>query len=188
MSIDIPLSLNPQTLAPFRAAWQSASGVLDGAADAAREALDHIDLARIPDGVRPHIAQVGEIADLLSDPAWQTDDATREGLSRALRYFVDTDDLIPDADPNFGLLDDAIVIELALSVHGREWLAWQEFSAFRRGHPELSGIDRALWASRRREWAQRRRGESSFVAPRFARADDAGRYNQLVALPRIDLH
>lgn len=188
MSIDIQLDLNRDMLAPFSAAWEQASHRAAGLSSGSLMRMAEYDPARVPDGLRAHIAHVSDIAELLSDPLWQTDVQTREGLAGALVYFADADDLIPDADPRFGLLDDAIVIELALARHDREWLAWQEYRAFQRGHAELGPIDRETWLRLRREAAERRSGAASYVGRRFVEASGRGSYRLLDALPRLDLN
>lgn len=188
MNIDVQLNLNPSMLAPFRTAWEEASRKAAHLSPASLAEMAAFDPAHVPEELRRHIARVSDIADLLADEQWQTDAQTRQGLAGALVYFADADDLIPDAEPRFGLLDDAIVIELALACHDREWLTWQEFRAFQRGHAELGPIDRETWLRLRREAAERRSGEASYVNRRFDESHGRSTYRMLDALPRLDLH
>ncbi len=59
--------------------------------------------------------------------------AERE-VAFALAYFLEGEDLIPDAQPGIGLVDDALILE----------------AAFRRNQHEL----RAHWAARGRPWPE----------------------------------
>lgn len=194
MSLDIHLSMDDVALAPFRAAWQRASTADAGdaavaLADSARSLHAGLAPGSVPGFLRGHIDLIPEIAELLADPDWQLDDAARSGLAGALAYFNDPADLIPDDHPKFGLLDDAIVIELALTEHRRDWLAWQEFAALRGECRGLGPMDRMRWLTLRRELPRlvddaRSR---SYVGPRYAIAGRT-RYRMLDDLPRLDMN
>lgn len=155
MSLAIHVTMNENSLAPFRAAWLAAThGAEHGNAgelvQAAREHQREAAQRSLPPFLAPHIATIGEVIQLLEDRSWPLPDATRRDLEGALAYFVDEKDLIPDSNSKFGLLDDAIVLELALSAHEHEWLAWKEFDRFRRDYPECGPLDRVSWMSLRR--------------------------------------
>lgn len=185
MNLAIHVSMNETSLAPFRAAWQQAAhaaGQRD-AGELARAARLHQREAaqrNLPSFIAPHIATVGEVIRLLEDRSWPLPEATRRDLQGALTYFVDEADLIPDAHSKFGLLDDAIVLELALAEHEHEWLAWQEFDRFRRDYPECGRLDRVSWMRLRREeldaaLRHRRRLQGS-ERQRYAAPADARRF------------
>lgn len=150
------LTLDESGLEPFRQAWRRAVDGIGARSDAvalAGEAKRCLEEAPVdqPEFVRERIAAVPAIAALLGDAAWQAPDTVRRDLLGALAYFADPRDLIPDQRPRFGLLDDALVIELALREHLHEWHAWREFEAFRRAHPDLDGLDRDSWMTLRRQ-------------------------------------
>ena len=189
------LTLDESGLEPFRRAWREAVegiGARSDAAALADEALRCLDEAspNHPAFVRERIGAVRSIAALLGDADWHAPEPVRRDLLGALAYFADPRDLIPDQRPRFGLLDDALVIELALRAHEHEWRAWREFDDFRRAHPELDGIDRGAWMQLRREQlreAMRRPRSQHYLdgadASRFHRerhsylaADDAPRF------------
>lgn len=156
MSLELHISMNESALAPFRAAWESASaGVAAGDGPALIEAArrHHAEASgrRLPPYLQAHIASIGEVIRLLDDRSWPLPEGMRRDLEGALAYFVDESDLIPDSNARFGLLDDAIVIELALAGHQHEWLAWQEFDRFRRDYPEAGTLDRVSWMRLRRD-------------------------------------
>ena len=69
----------------------------------------------------------------------------RGPVRAALAYFTDPDDLIHDAVPGLGFLDDAIVIELLWLELRHELAAFQTFAQFRR----RSGPATAALANRR---------------------------------------
>jgi uncharacterized membrane protein YkvA (DUF1232 family) len=195
MSMDICLKMDDAALAPFRSAWKQAIASNDGAdtiplSQAAREHHAGLQEGAVPDFLRAQINLIPEIASMLSDTDWQIDPQARSGLVGALAYFTDPVDLIPDRHPRFGLLDDAIVIELALAENRQEWLAWQEFAALREGFVGVGPMNRQGWADLRRELprvlAAQRRG--SYVEPRFASGEQRSRYRMLDDLPRFDMN
>ena len=78
----------------------------------------------------------------------------RHALNAALGYFIDDDDLIPDQSSQFGLLDDAIVLELALADHSHDWQAWREYRRFLHDYPQFAELDRDGWMQMREEELQ----------------------------------
>ncbi len=186
MNISIPLNISEQALQPFRTAWQQASRQQPGDVPGLLERCRQVDLQQVPASLQPHIGKVSAVADLLADHQWMIDEATRRDLTGALAYFDLADDLIPDSDPRFGLLDDAIVIEMALDEHREVWAAWQEYRRFCDRHSDLGTITVRQW----RELCEAaRQRQESFVELRYARSDQRTRYQMLGALPpRIELH
>lgn len=154
MSLDIHVTMNEESLAPFRAAWEGAlsAPLVNDRGGLLRSARAHhatISGREIAPFLRNHLAAVEEVIRFLDDTQWRADETMRRDLSGALAYFVDSTDLIPDEESQFGLLDDAIVLELALSGHSHEWQAWHEFDQFRRANPQLASLDRDSWMQAR---------------------------------------
>ena len=111
--------------------------------------------------------------------AWRLDDKARTDLLAALSYFVDPDDLIPDTQPRYGLLDDALVIDIAIRAQHHEWLAWQEFDRFRRdlrARGDFRPLDRQLWMDARRELLEA--GMHRRPSPRYDAALSADRFHR----------
>lgn len=186
MNITIPLSLNEQTLAPFRAAWNEASADASLIDNALLERCRHVDMQRVPDSLQTHIGKVQAMAELLADSNWLLDDDTRAALGGALLYFDKSDDLIADETPRFGLLDDAIIIELALTEHREVWAAWNDYRAFCTRHAAQGAVTPADWKILSEATSRAR--AVSFVSNHYARSDQRSRYQMLDALPRIDLN
>lgn len=173
MSLELTLSLDATTVAPFRVALDSLRDDPGhgGLATLARAALlRHAALADtcLTPALSDRLMPVAAITQMLTDTAWTTSRDSRASLVAALRYFVEPADLIPDDEPTFGLLDDAIVLELALGDARHDWLAWQEFHAFRAEHGADMAMDRDSWmrardAILRQQIRQSRR--STYAAP-----------------------
>lgn len=152
MSLPVSFTLDASGLRPFAEAWRSASETVRDGHDAhgvARQARRHyaaLVLDEVPVFVRQRLDVVPVLADWLCDARWPLPEPIARDVAGALAYFSDASDLIPDANPRFGLLDDAVVIELALREQRDEWLAWLAFDAARSRHPELAELfDRSGW-------------------------------------------
>lgn len=171
MRIEIQIEpLDPAVL-PLRQAWLAAARRHEGRHEAlAATALDRylaLSAGPLPGAVREPLSVIPRLARLLSDAHWRAGPAAREQFAGALAYFVDPLDLIPDADGQFGLLDDALVLKLALAEERHEWFAWCDYSDYRAAHPEEAGLDRDGWMLRRRERLERemrRRNDAGYRA------------------------
>ena len=82
--------------------------------EAAKQALDSLPLATAPNYVRKRIGGVQTLISMIEDEAWALERSQREEVLTALVYFSDPEDMIPDDIEVIGLLDDAIMLELAL--------------------------------------------------------------------------
>ena len=159
MSLDIHVSMNEQALAPFRSAWASAAEQasaipVNDLLAAAREHSRAVDRQQLPRFLHPHLDSFDEVIQMLEHPQWGADQATQQALRAALGYFVDDDDLIPDQNAQFGLLDDAIVLELALAEHQHEWQSWREYRRFLADYPQFGELDRQGWMALREQELQ----------------------------------
>lgn len=150
MTFDLTLTLDDTTLAPFRSALDALrddpndATSIKLARDAKARHLSLRDAAMTPTLAR-RLLPIQSIAQMLVDTGWSMTAGSRASLVAALRYFVEPADLIPDNEPTFGLLDDAIVLELALGDARHDWLAWQEFCAFRAEHGAAAAANRESW-------------------------------------------
>lgn len=179
MNLHIELPLDGHALRPFRAAWKTAVRRQRHAPIAPADALAHLRTLApgpLPDYLHRRLGRIPELVDMLEDPDWPLPEADRAGLLGALAYFCDTEDLIPDDNPRFGLLDDAIVLDLALQASRHEWLARCEYLAFCAEEATGKRPDRQTWMRLRRErlaGSMRRRRPAShfddFASDRFHR-------------------
>lgn len=154
-NIPLTLTLDSTTLAPFHAAWrraveQQASRDTESLLFAAMARVGALDATPLPGFVRERIGMVPQLIELLRDRQWDADDEVRSDFNGALAYLTDPFDLIPDCQPRYGLLDDALVLEIALASHRHEWLAWREYTEFRTHHCDGEALERADWLTLRR--------------------------------------
>jgi uncharacterized membrane protein YkvA (DUF1232 family) len=99
--------------------------------DAAKQALDSLPLATAPNYVRKRLNGVQTLIAMLEDEAWALPRAPRIEVLTALVYFSDPEDLIPDDVEVIGLLDDAIMLELAMRGLQRVLRAYATFCRYR---------------------------------------------------------
>ncbi len=110
-----------------RAACADPGDIIDGA----RYALDHLDIASAPGYVRSRILEVGRLIRMLEDEEWRMPDPFQRAVLRALAYFADPDDLVPDEIGVIGLLDDAILLDILLRELRAMLRAFDEFERWR---------------------------------------------------------
>ncbi|MEZ5465746.1 MAG: YkvA family protein [Lysobacteraceae bacterium] len=156
----IELRLEGAELEPFRQAWAAHRDSGSRSTLCSQTLLDSahcfatVDLDRLPPFVRQRLDAIPQLIALIGDRDWRLGDDARTDLLAALHYFVDPDDLIPDQQPRYGLLDDALVIDIAIRARHHEWLAWHEFDRFRRelrARGDFRPLDREQWLAARRE-------------------------------------
>jgi uncharacterized membrane protein YkvA (DUF1232 family) len=103
---------------------------------------------RAADCIRERMRRAGAIDLMLRDAAWDVAEAAAAPAGLVVRYVRDRDDLIPDALPKVGRLDDAIVVDAAWTVLAGEVLQYLDFCRVRqveRGLGNANGLDRAEW-------------------------------------------
>lgn len=94
------------------------------------------------------------IRTMLTDPAWDTDAGTRARVTRLIAYLDRDDDLIPDGTPSLGMLDDALMLELAWPSLETEVEQYRDFCDYRANeHP------RGDAAAQREAWFRDRLAE-----------------------------
>jgi hypothetical protein len=91
--------------------------------------------------------RAGELGSMLVDSDWDADASLRARAAKLLDYIDRDEDLIDDRTPLFGLLDDALLVDLAWPAFAAEIDDYLDFCAYRRER-HLSGVDprhRAAW-------------------------------------------
>jgi hypothetical protein len=79
-------------------------------------AAEHIAALRqlpLPAFVAIRIERLEQMRAMVADVAWHLEPAERELALGVMAYVCDPEDMIPDDVPGIGLLDDAVMIELA---------------------------------------------------------------------------
>jgi uncharacterized membrane protein YkvA (DUF1232 family) len=72
---------------------------------------------------------------MMRDDDWELDARERNPVLSALAYLCDPEDIIPDDIPGIGLLDDAVMIELAFRELRHEIEAYEDFCRYRKSLP-----------------------------------------------------
>lgn len=84
-----------------------------------------------PAFILERIERLEELADMAEDLEWGLDGDELTSIQRALFYFTEPADMIPDRVPVLGFLDDAVMVELTLEEFEPELKAYEKFCGFR---------------------------------------------------------
>lgn len=132
--------------------------------------VSDISLTTVPAFVLERVAKLRHLIDMVRDEEWALAAPERANVLAALAYFADPHDLIPDAVPVLGYIDDAIMIELVVKELKHEIDAFIDFEKYRSGEKARHRADhlsRAEYlAIKRRELHSRMRRRR-----RLARSD-----------------
>jgi len=129
--------------------------------EAARKLRQQVALDEVPEFVSIRVAKLDGMIEMLDDAEWALSGSDRTRVVRALAYFAEPDDLIPDKIPGLGFLDDAIMVELVVEELRHELEAYHDFCHFRHSKQKLlgKGVDRVTrerWLAARRKQLQTR--------------------------------
>ncbi|KFN41383.1 DUF1232 domain-containing protein [Arenimonas oryziterrae] len=75
--------------------------------------------------------RLAEIRAMRHDPDWSIEPAQAQRIDRLLAYVAQADDLIPDATPVLGRLDDALLVELVWPTLADELDDYHDFCVYR---------------------------------------------------------
>lgn len=178
MTIRISFELSDQDLQHFKRISKNAKAFAKDADEAeiikaTEDLLAEVTTTKVPDFISERLHSLTSLISMVRDEDWNLGKPERERVLAALAYFCEADDLIPDAIPGFGFLDDAIMIELITRELKHEIEAYDDFCRFRERENKRTGRDstsREQWlASKRKELYERMRrrtrrdrGESRF--------------------------
>jgi uncharacterized membrane protein YkvA (DUF1232 family) len=133
--------------------------------------------------VRRRLETVEALRRMAADAAWRLPGEDAGRIELALRYLAREDDLIPDATPGIGLLDDAIVIELARRAVAAELRDYADFCRFRDAEAAVAGVPVARVEVDRRDWLAWKRTLEDLDAARgierTGTGDTPGSYRRL---------
>ena len=127
----------------------------------------------VPGFLAPRIENLRQMIAMLRDKDWRLEGDDRQHVLNALAYFDDPEDMVPDAIPGIGFLDDAIMIDLATMELRPELDAYAEFCENRielkEGSEDAEPLEVArnilqkrMRRQRRREVRRGYRGRSSY--------------------------
>jgi uncharacterized membrane protein YkvA (DUF1232 family) len=111
-----------------------------------------------PEFVLQRTAKLRSMIGMVNDIEWRLEGEDRERVVRALSYFADPKDLIPDAIPGIGFLDDAIMIELVVQELEHELDAYADFCRFREKKDVILKSTTG-GPTNREEWLEARRAQ-----------------------------
>lgn len=136
MSLRISIELSPKDVKHMRDAMRKARHTVRDADDddileAARTMLLELKSRKVPHYVRERTDRLQAMIGMMEDQEWPLTQGERERMLAVLVYFSDPEDIIPDDIPGIGLLDDAIMIELAFRDLRHEIEAYEDFCEFR---------------------------------------------------------
>ncbi|MEQ9315353.1 MAG: YkvA family protein [Henriciella sp.] len=129
--------------------------------------------ATVPGFLVPRIENLRVMIAMLRDKDWRLEGEDRAHVINALAYFADPQDMVPDAIPGIGMLDDAIMIDLATRELRPELDAYAEFCDNREElqagapdadplHESRNILQKRMQRQRRREVRRGRRGSGSY--------------------------
>lgn len=179
MSLRISFELSDRDLKHFRKIAKNARAKAKDATEddivkAAEELLKEVKAVKAPDFISDRLESLRNMINMLRDEEWGLGKPERENVLSALAYFCDPEDLIPDATPGFGFLDDAIMVELIVRELKHEIEAYADFCRYRDREKKRTGkgTDRADWLDNKRKelhsrMRRRKRSSRGGSTPRF---------------------
>lgn len=139
----------------------------DQLACAARTLVTHTgnpaDAGSAPACIREQMRRAAAIELMSADPAWVAANDAVGPAQLVVDYVRSGNDLIPDAMPRIGRLDDAIVIDAAWPLVSAEVISYLDYCRLRRIEAELRGSARGEFAFTRADWEQARRAETAWI-------------------------
>jgi uncharacterized membrane protein YkvA (DUF1232 family) len=128
--------------------------------EAASELLETTRESEAPEFVKERMGQLGEMISMLEDDEWKLGEPERGNVLKAMAYFAEPQDLIPDTIPGIGFLDDAIMVELVCIELQHELDAFRDFCKYRtteeKRRKDDSHATREEWLATRRKQLQAR--------------------------------
>lgn len=162
MPLTINFELSDQDLDHFRVLMEKAISNAKGTEPSAIIAgtgrlLEKLRGIELPEFIRTRMTSLEMMKTMLEDQGFDLPDEERQRVVSALTYFLDPDDMIADAIPVLGFLDDAIMIELINEELQEELHAYRDFCQFRETESNRRGAEVSL--TTREKWMDSKRHE-----------------------------
>jgi uncharacterized membrane protein YkvA (DUF1232 family) len=124
---------------------------------AAEKLVDNMAKESTPAFVTERVGKLRQMVDMLRDDLWQLAGQDRERVLKAIAYFAEPEDLIPDELPTIGFIDDAVMIELVVRELRHELEAYDDFCKVQKSRRRVATpTDREAWTALRRKQLQER--------------------------------
>ena len=156
-----PYPLDPARVAEFNAIIQS---VAPGAPPVDASLIAAMARELVGEGGKEGMASIVRRLDearslesMAADEAWRLPAPDAERVDTVMSYLERKDDLIPDEVPVLGMLDDAVLVELAQRALKREVEDYADFCRFREAEAKARGVEPASVEIERRDWLAWRR-------------------------------
>ena len=127
--------------------------------DAASKLLAEGHEVKTPQFIAERLGKLDSMIAMVHDDGFALPDEDRQRVLACLTYFANPEDIIPDAVPVLGYLDDAIMIELCVRELRHEIEAYEDFVLYRKDEAMRRGVDVSSLKTERFEWAEARRVE-----------------------------
>ena len=151
--------LQPSRLDRFNDALRALSPeapkmTMDQIASAADRALARHHAGETPPFVQSRMAALQRLEAMAEDQAWDPSDELRRQVDVLHAYRDDEGDLIPDSEPVIGLLDDAVLVDVALQLLRGELADYEDFCRFRTVAAEFAGLPSDQTGLTRAHWLE----------------------------------
>ena len=162
MSLAITIELGDADLQHFISAMQRAQQEAKNLSareitDAAAKLLVDGHKVALPQFIADRLGKLDSMIAMTRDEGFSLPEEDRQRVLACLTYFANPQDIIPDAVPVLGFLDDAIMIEVVQQLLHPEVEAYSDFCAYREQEAHRRGEDAG--ALGREEWLEGRRAE-----------------------------
>lgn len=179
--------LEPERLDNFNGALRDLSpeapGItMDQIATAAQRALQRHADGSTPPFVQSRMASLVRLERMAADDAWRCSAECRRIVGILRAYRDERDDLIPDEQPVIGMLDDAVLVDVALQLVRDELGDYEDFCRFRKVAAEFSGLSEAEAGITRDHWV-----EAMIQARHSLGRIDGKAYDRFAPDPRVSL-
>lgn len=127
---------------------------LDQIASAGQRALLRHRDGGTPPFVQSRMAALARLQAMAADTAWSSSSECLRQIAVLQDYRDETHDLIPDTQPVIGLLDDALLVDIALQLLRDELGDYEDFCRFRKVAAEFAGMSEQATGLTRAHWIE----------------------------------
>lgn len=136
----------------------------DQVASAARALRADTDGGRLPTCLLQRLRRAAAIERMVADRAWEAANDAIGPASLVVDYVRSGNDLIPDALPRIGRLDDAIVVDTAWPTLSAEVTDYVDFCRVRSIEAAMRGSRPREFTFTRADWLEARQAEAAWMA------------------------